>query len=234
MISWNKIAIFIVCILCAPHIHAQTISYYQLTKVRIDGKESLQNSGGQFICIYDDFCFDCDINGKGVNNGQLHLKSRGEYIVYIGESFFGKNTYYKFNSSLSKLNIITPDGDIYAYKRATPPSNTTTCSLIKGKVNSSSSFINTTSYAGYNLTGYNETNVNENTDAPRQKTKVRRQCAHCGGEGEYIQHEYVSTFGLDGPSVYCNICNKSWSYGTVHAHHKCTHCKGTGYYEYEY
>lgn len=82
---------------------------------------------------------------------------------------------------------------------------------------------------------YGNTNSNYSTDdTARQKTKVRKKCAYCSGKGERIQHEYVSKFGLDGPRVYCNICKQSWSYGTVHAHHKCNHCNGTGYYEYDY
>mgnify|MGYP003314492674 CR=1 FL=1 len=43
---------------------AQTVYYYQLTKTKINDIVSTQNKGGQFICIYDDFCFDCDKNGN--------------------------------------------------------------------------------------------------------------------------------------------------------------------------
>ena len=114
-----------------------------------------------------------------------------------------------------------------------PPSNVNTCSLIKRKKNSSSSTIGTPAFA-YPTQINNNTNFINDANTSRQKTKVRRICAYCSGKGERIQHEYVSTFGLDGPRVHCNICNQSWSYGTVHAHHKCNHCNGTGYYEYEY
>ncbi len=75
---------------------------------------------------------------------------------------------------------------------------------------------------------------NNNTSASPSKTKVSKNCPYCNGKGETIQHEYVSTFGLDGPRVHCNICNQSWSHGTVHAHHRCNHCNGTGRYDYEY
>lgn len=57
----------------------------------------------------------------------------------------------------------------------------------------------------------------------------RRICSYCSGKGETIQHESVATFGLSGPKVQCSKCNKSWSYGTVHAHHTCNHCHGKGY-----
>lgn len=218
-------------------IQAQTICYYKLAKTRINGNVSESNNGGQFICIYDDFCYDCDKNGKGIGNGQLHLKNRGEYVVYFGESYFGKNSYYKFSKNFGSLNIITPEGDIYAYKRATPPSNQTTCSLIrKKKSNGSSASTPTQQWNNnyYNGSAASSSNNNNAPDTPRQKTKVRKDCAYCSGKGERIQHESVSTYGVNGSRVYCNICNQSWSYGTVHAHHKCNHCRGTGYYEYEY
>ena len=173
MISWNKIIVLLVCSLGLNSvIQAQTVHYYQLTKTKINGIVSPQNNGGQFICIYDDFCFDCDKNGKGVGNGQLHLKNRGEYITYFGESYFGKGSYYKFNQSFSNLNIITPKGDIYAYKRVITPSNVNTCSLIKCQRNSSSSIIATPSLSELTQIN-NSTNSFNDANTSRQKTKVK-------------------------------------------------------------
>ena len=77
-------------------------------------------------------------------------------------------------------------------------------------------------------------NISTSGSTSTQKTKIRKNCAYCGGKGETIQHESVATFGLSGSRVYCNKCNQSWSHGTVHAHHFCNHCNGTGYKEYEY
>lgn len=83
MISWNKIIVLLICGLgLNSAIQAQTVHYYQLIKTKVNGVVSTQNNGGQFICIYDDFCFDCDKNGKGVDNGQLHLKTK-ENILHI-------------------------------------------------------------------------------------------------------------------------------------------------------
>lgn len=77
------------------------------------------------------------------------------------------------------------------------------------------------------------TSYSGSSNTTKQKTTVRNKCPYCTN-GYKIQHESVATYGLDGPSTYCNICNKSWSYGTVHAHHQCNHCKGKGYTEYSY
>lgn len=235
MISWNKIiALLIGGLGLNSAIQAQTVYYYQLTKTKVNGIVSTQSTGGQFICIYDDFCFDCDKNGKGVGNGQLHLKHKGEYITYFGESYFGKNSYYKFNKNFSSLNIITPKGDIYAYKKMDPPFGIKTCSLITSEREASSSAVRPTLILGIDQPIKDAVSPIDNPSTPRQKTKVRKQCAYCSGKGELIQHEHISTFGLDGPRAYCDKCNQSWNYGTVHTHHRCTHCKGTGYYEYEY
>lgn len=71
-----------------------------------------------------------------------------------------------------------------------------------------------------------------NTTTTQTRTTTTKKCAYCSGNGETIQHESVATFGLDGPSKYCDICKKSYSYGTVHAHHKCSHCGGSGVREF--
>lgn len=171
------------------------------------------------------------------------LKKQGyqkdEFIRYKGRSYWGEVT-FKFNKELNRLNVINSDGTIYVYTRATPPKNQKTCSLIQKKhsnnLSSAQPFSYSTNNIGYD-NSFNNLDINKCTNleinTSRQKTKVRKKCAHCSGKGESIQHEYVSTFGLDGPPVYCNICNQSWSYGTVHAHHRCNRCKGIGYYEYE-
>lgn len=70
------------------------------------------------------------------------------------------------------------------------------------------------------------------TPDPGSSSVVQKMCPYCSGKGETIQHEYVATFGLDGPSTYCAKCGQSWSHGTVHAHHTCNHCNGTGYITY--
>lgn len=85
---------------------------------------------------------------------------------------------------------------------------------------------------------YQNVNVNSNSNPisqPQlsQKTVVQNKCPYCKN-GEIIQHEFASTLGVDGPRVYCNKCNQSWNYGTIHTHHQCQHCGGRGYTEYEY
>ncbi len=231
--------IILIGIIYVPSIvHSQT-HYYKLIKKIDNGVEYTNTAGGQYITFEDDKCFDSDKNGISVNNGILvySLENSGVNIkTYLGNSYFG-NAIYRFKSDLSVLNVIVNKNLIYVYRRVTPDTDIFTCTLIKKNRSS----IYSSSHDAVPITGteytnqYNSSNSQNNSvGTQRQKTKVRKKCAYCNGKGERIQHESVATFGLDGPRVYCSKCNQFWSYGTVHAHHKCSHCNGTGYYEYEY
>ena len=238
----NKIlkGIFVVSLIfISDFLSGQTTYYYKLAKKIQNGEEFTNTAGGQFISFLDNICYDSDNCGISVGNGQLRLDEQysNSSRTYIGNSYFG-NTIYRFKSDLSILNIIVSKNLIYVYKRETPPSTQTTCSLIRqdnsNGISSNQDTYNPVYDGGYD-NSYNGSNtLNDNSSTSKQKTKVRKKCSYCDGKGETIQHEYVSTMGLSGPRVYCNICNKSWNYGTVHAHHRCEHCKGSGYYEYEY
>ena len=236
----KRIKLFIILVLCYSNIiHAQTTYYYKLTKKIKDGVEYTNTAGGQFVSFINNICYDSDKYGISVGNGQLTLDNEhsNNSKTYIGNSYFG-NVIYRFKTDMSVLNVIVNKNLIYVYKKTVPADNILTCSLIRKKETTSEI---STSYAQNPMVGasYNnshndiKTTINSQNTV-KQKTKVRKRCTHCNGRGELIQHEYVGTFGNDGPRVHCNICNQSWSFGTVHAHHKCSHCKGTGYCEYEY
>ncbi len=237
----NKLRyLFVILALCCSNvIYSQTTYYYKLTKKIQDGVEYTNTAGGQFVSFINNICYDSDKYGISVGNGQLMLDDdySNNSKTYIGNSYFG-NVVYRFKTDMSVLNVIVNKNLIYVYKKTTPADNILTCSLIRKKETNSGI---STSYAQHPMEGilYNNSHnstksTNNSQNTVRQKTKVRKRCAYCSGKGERIQHESVSTFGLDGPRVHCNICNQSWSYGTVHAHHRCNHCNGTGYYEYEY
>ena len=238
----NKILLLTITMLCIGTTNAQTNEtyYYKLIKIIEKDRENTSVTGGQFITFTKYTCYDSDNNGQSVNNGIMYLKSgnKSDLKTYSGKCYYG-NAVYKFKSDYSVLNIEINSSLIYVYKKTPPPSNQITSSLIK-KRSSSNSYSETQMYSNSNPStfgnSYLEYNNNSTTttNTSREKTKVRKKCAYCSGKGEWIQHEYVSTFGLDGPRVHCNVCNQSWNYGTVHAHHKCNHCNGTGYYEYEY
>ena len=239
--SMNKrIIIFTILIIFATASFSQTTMFYKLIR-KVVANESITNvSGGQFITFINNECYESDIKGIGVGHGTMRKAkvSAESYILYIGSSYWGTSASFKFNSNKSVLNVVFDNGDIYVYKRETPPSTQTTSSLIRQKnsngISSNQDTYNPAYDGGYDNSYNGSSTVNDNSNTLKQKTKVRKKCSYCDGKGKTIQHEYVSTMGLSGPRVYCNICNKSWNYGTVHAHHRCEYCKGSGYYEYEY
>lgn len=239
MTSYKRFIIIFACSFLLTPLYAQKTYYFRHVKtVTQNGKVSAGN-GGQFISFYKDICYESNIIGETVGHGILdQIKgSNGSYIEYEGPSYWG-NVVFKFNSELTRLNIIKTDGTIIVYAKANAPSGITTSSLIRGKSangSHSASLNNTGNHIGNNCyNSGNQFNNHSTTNGTRQKTKVTKKCPYCSGKGERIQHEYVSTFGQNGPRVYCNKCNQSWNFGTVHAHHRCDHCNGTGIYEYEY
>lgn len=226
--------LLLLCLLCVTFSIAQETYYYSFVKAT---EPDSKTKGGQFVTFSQNSCYDSDKDGYTVNNGILKLDNYTNGIyTYRGESFWG-DAIYKFNSDKSYLNIIVHNNK-YIYKRTPAPSGTMTCSLILNKnTNQNSSgqpiYIPANNYAvEYNIGTYNPQNNTSNS--ANQKTKARKDCAYCSGKGEIIQHEYVATYGTNGARVYCSKCNQSWNHGTVHAHHRCNHCNGKGYYEYEY
>ncbi len=227
---------FLVVILFFTYINAYSqvnTYYYKLVKESIDGVLKTDVRGGQFFTFTENACYESDCDGFSVGNGKSNYnRKENELLIYVGDSYYGQSV-IMVRTDYSKINI-SHNGNIYVYERGTPPLNQKTCSLIRSKQSSSSSSSGQYVPIVQHTMGFDKSNTNYDTNTSKQKTKVRKKCPYCSGKGERIQHESVATFGLDGPRVYCSKCNQYWSYGTVHAHHKCSHCNGTGYYEYEY
>ncbi len=213
--------------------------FYKITKISREGKIETNVNGGQFFTFTDNACYESDKDGISVDNGVCRYKRReNNVMVYVGECYYG-SAIIMVKQDYSKINIVHKE-TTYVYERATPPAHQTTCSLIRKKSSGSSQYIPDTNpnsnyqwYGNYYNTP-NTTKDNNTTTTKPQKTKVRNKCAYCSGKGEVIQTKYEATFGTYGPPVYCKVCNRSWSYGTVHIHLKCSHCHGVGYTEYEY
>lgn len=128
-------------IICTISVYAQDVHYYKFTKQVVNGVQSTNVSGGQFITFISDKCYESNNKGVGVDNGLLTKNnnySNSQFTIYQGSCFYGSNAEFKFNADKSILNIITEKGDIYVYKRSTPPQGVTTCSLIKKEQKKSS------------------------------------------------------------------------------------------------
>lgn len=248
MISWNNMKIqrlflLIVCISCIFTIHAQVkCFYYALTKKVQKGISSTNVSGGQFITFFNEVCYESNKKGIGVGHGNLQLNknySDSDFKVYMGGSYWGNEATFKFKSDLSMLNVVLENGDVYVYRRQTPPSSATTCSLIRKKGSSTGSSDNggavyTPSYPNYGNNGGNTSNPTRdgnNTSTRRQPTK--RTCSLCNGQRRIVKDTYPSLYGQSDYQVRCNECGGYFMRSTGHTHVTCPQCHGKGYFTTE-
>lgn len=235
-----KKTIFLLCtvlLFCLASM-AQTTYYYKLTKKKVNGVISEKVSGGQFITIAKKgyVCYESDKDGFSVNHGRMDYKTTENGIqVYEGASYYGDHTILLFKSDYSSFNIKTMNGDVYVYKRATPPAGVTTCSLIRKPTPSGSS----DSGSGYVPPVYPQTTYTPTTSSttttssssssssssqPATTTPAKRECIRCHGTGRQ-EYEGV-TYGLD--TKYCSECRRAVPSG--HYHGPCQLCNGKGYY----
>ncbi len=225
--------------------NAQTTQYYRLTRKVVHDVSSTDVSGGQFITFLSDICYESDKSGIGVGHGTMTLNrnySSDSYKTYMGDSYWGSEAAFKFNSDKSVLNVITDDGDVYVYKRTAPPSGVTTCSLIRKKTDSGTA---SASYAGgggyypvtptYDNSGMpanssgtgSYTGSTGNSGNPRQPTS--RQCPYCDGTGRRtVDDTSIVTFGQTPYWKRCDECGRRYLSSTNHYHTQCSHCHGTG------
>jgi len=204
-----------------------------------NGKSITDVKGGQFISFISDICYESNKKGVGVGHGSLKYNesySSDQISIYIGSSYWGKDSIFKFNADKSVLNIALENGDIYIYKRTPAPPNAETCSLIKRSNSTTQDYTrndmipfnsnipdNINDYSGNNIL-----NTDNNKSDRKQKQLVREECNYCKGKRTIPIDNGVS-FGLD-EQKYCSDCGKYVS--LRHRHEVCPSCKGKGYTEY--
>lgn len=234
--SMNKWLVFALLAVFSIGASAQDVRYYKLSSTRIGGTTNKNVSGGQFITFVSDICFESSSKGVGVGHGTLTRNnnySNAQYTTYQGSSYWGKNTSFKFNSDKSVLNVVLDNGDIYVYKRATPPAGATTCSLIRKPSSSGSTggtYVPQPVYPAqqYPQQQYPQQQQNQQQQTPtrQQPTQpTRTQCIYCNGSGKIIKDD-AFTLGL-GDKKYCNECGTTVF--ASHYHATCPYCYGKGY-----
>ena len=236
----NKIIFSLVFLLVMSTIKAQNSSYYAFTKKICNDIQTTNVSGGQFISFLGDICYESNNKGVGVGHGTLRLNknySNNKFKVYMGDSYWGSNTTFKFKSDLSILNVVLDNGDVYVYRRQIAPPSTTTCSLIRKKNSDGSNvssytpvYSNTSGYnASYNTTTTNSTpRQEENTANRRQPTK--HACTLCRGQKRIVKNTYPTLYGTKDYQVRCNECGDYFMRSTGHTHITCPQCNGRGYF----
>ena len=233
---------------------AQTTYYYKLTNKKVNGVRSENVSGGQFITINKDVCYESDKDGFSVKHGQMdYIEMKDGFKLYVGGSYYGTHTTLLFKSDFSSFRINTDDGDVYEYTRATPPAGVTTCSLIRKTVtktdpipqpNPQTIYPQTT----YPQTTYQTTYPQTTTTYPQQQNPQPQPssnvCSICLGrkvctagpnstayssqycEGDRKCHECRATGVKNGHT--CTYCNGSKICGSCNGTGQCSYCHGTG------
>ena len=250
----NRIVItLLILIVFGQGMNAQTY-YYKYTKSIIKGKHDTNVSGGQFITFDGSKCFESDKYGNNVGNGTMAYDAENskQLKTYWGSCYWSKNAYMKFNSDKSVMNIETNTGKIYVYKRATAPTDATTCSLIRKPEPSSNEGSNgdgdyTPSYPvqAYPQGGYDGGGTYDNGNSgssnsigsrhyEREKSqKSRIKCSLCNGNGTYVRNDgSIPLYGGTDYKVRCNACGYEHYRSTNHRHVTCPQCNGKGYKEY--
>lgn len=221
----------LIILLFGQDLAAQTTFYYQLNKKISNDKTYTNVSGGQFITFLSSICYESDCNGTGIGHGTLKYKELNNNLrTYIGNSYWGSNTHFRFNRERSRLNVITTDGDIYVYVRTTPPSSVKTCSLIRNEApggNNSGGYVPTPSVS----TQTGSANTRQQPTVEKNK-KSRRVCSYCGGKGKVVRNVSVGQYGVKQEvKVRCSECGEYNLPSSGHTHVHCSHCRGTGYIE---
>lgn len=235
--SMNKLCVVLtVLIITCVHgsISAQNVKYYKLVSINKNGVANKKVSGGQFITFVSDICFESNNKGVGVNHGTLKRNnnySNSQHTVYQGSSYWGENTTFKFNTDKSMLNVVLDKGDIYVYKRATPPAGVTTCSLIRKKSSGGGGTDGGYTPMLYPIPQYppqqypqqqNQQKKSLPEYSPQQQKKL---CKWCNGT-KRIEKNDGFTIGL-GEKIKCRECGKTVL--SSHYHADCPYCHGTGY-----
>lgn len=215
---------------------AQDVHYYKLTRIQQDGTPNRNVSGGQFITFSGPLCFESNSKGLSVGNGSLKKNasySNSQYTVYQGSSYWGSSTTFKFNADKSVLNVVLDNGDIYVYKRATPPAGVKTCSLIrKPSSNGGSSSGGYIPAGGQPPSTYtpqptpNNNNPGRDNPSPRYVERTYT-CTYCHGKGTVTDCD-SSIPDFSGNGKYCSECGRHVP--MCHIHKRCPSCGGKGTY----
>lgn len=228
--SMNKWLVFALLAVFSIGASAQDVRYYKLSSTRIGGTTNKNVSGGQFITFVSDICFESSSKGVGVGHGTLTRNnnySNAQYTTYQGSSYWGKNTSFKFNSDKSVLNVVLDNGDIYVYKRATPPAGATTCSLIRKPSSGGSTggtYVPQPVYPAqqYPQQQYPQQPSQQQQQPTYQQPSQPKECQRCFGTGKCQicnGRGYTTAMGIGSGTSQCAACNGS---------KRCSLCGGSG------
>lgn len=223
----NKIFIATLLAFLLSSLSCAQTHYYRLTKKIVNGMPYTKVSGGQFITFIADICYESNKKGIGVGHGTLQRNSNfsnSQFKVYMGKSYWGSDATFKFTSDLATLNVVTESGDVYLYKRATPPANVTTCSLIR-KSSSSGGGSGGGVYPVQPINSGGGGSIGgSSVGSGGRSSSSGHRCNLCNGTGRKVRESWS---GDKTSTKWCNECNRNVGMG--HSHTKCDLCGGDGW-----
>lgn len=119
---------YLILLVLAGFSASATTYYYKIEKVVTDGIAKKSSGSGIFITFTSNGCYDSDSQGYSNHKSDLKFIYEKNYKVYNGTTYWGYGD-YKFNSDLSRLNVVVGNS-VYVYQRTTKPSGITTSSYI--------------------------------------------------------------------------------------------------------
>lgn len=213
-------------------------NYFKLEKIYEYGATYDDVTGGQFIHISNNICYDSDKFGNYIGNGKLFRDTDNNSAkhVYLGTCYHGKAKYI-FNGNFSQLTVEINPHYKYIYVRTKAPDNIINSSLIKdvnfnnqNASSLSSEYTNPNTY--YESPTYNGSrDENTNTSSPSNQPQAKKKdCVYCNGTGKIERNDNAPpTYGTKKAQQKCAECGKWFSPDIViHYHQICSHCGGTG------
>ena len=234
----RELLILLVTISISNFLSAQSTAYYKLDKIVKDGVPNTNVSGGQFITFTDKCCYESDKDGFSVNHGRMNYRFTENGVkVYSGGSYWGSSSTFLFLTDFSALNVKVNDKETYVYKKASPPKNVTTCSLIRQKssdlgsefvpinpvlpVNPQGGYIPVQQQSGSSTGSSSGNNSRTERQQPIRQPQ-KKWCRNCGGTGKCRICNgtgWVHRLGI-GHDGYCASCPNHSG--------RCTSCNGRG------
>ncbi len=226
-------ALILFCVVSVAAFAQPKVEYYRWTKTyhKNGNVENISGNKGQFVARNAKVCYDCDKEGCTVYNGTLTLVNReGSNSKYEGESYFGKVCTYTFYDAKGVLNIKDMQGNVHVFRCESAPAGKSTCSLIKKRESSGSTYTGGTTViysGGSTSSGSSSYKSSGTTTQPAKRETPKQKCRLCKGSG--VCHEChgmgKQSYSISAPTAYstCKSC---------HGNRRCRSCNGSGHYDW--
>lgn len=216
---------------------SERLDYYQHIKtVRANGSvETLSGNSGQFVKRTKQYtnarCYDATASGLDHLNGSLSYAGKnGSREVYKGSSYWGSGTTYQFDDDKGYLNVKDAKGNVYVFRRTSPPSGRTRSSYIRkgAAADGWDDIAEWNKIQSNTVNDYDSGSSNSRSGSKRgtkkSSTNSTRTCSHCHGAKRVRTHVGSSSYGVSNKKRKCTTCG-TWYDPAFDHWHACPYCK---------